>query len=459
MNNYKKLKVLGKGAFGEVYKVKSLKDGNEYALKSVKINNIGSLNELDLLRRLEHPNLLHAVDFWVDKSTETLKLVLPLADSTLFEFLNNNKNIDTDFKIKWMYELLSVVHFLHKSGYSHCDLKPENIFLVNNKIMLADFSLAYPLGTDMFACGTYVYTSPQANEKYLHNVASHYPEAAEKMDVIVTDIYMLGIIFICIFGNVDFPRMQRNMTHEQFIMGLYGMSTVDAELTKFLNGMRVPIEWQPLIKGMIAVSQNYRYQSTDQVLLYEEFKSRHYHEPIRGRIIRDGCSTPYVCGGGQVTEDNLKEIFENMLLYASDNSIKIFVDSIYIFYRVLGHLKFTDKQKAKGYGYASLYIASLCNLGNVALDSFFNFTPQDMFDKVIEIIELLDGRLMCTTIFDLALSKDELIEGLKLVTNCSWKKSAEEYHYEYIRNEEDHIRIYRESKYILCNDITADEIL
>jgi len=73
MNNYKKLKVLGKGAFGEVYKVKSLKDGNEYALKSVKINNIGSLNELDLLRRLEHPNLLHAVDFWVDKSTETLK--------------------------------------------------------------------------------------------------------------------------------------------------------------------------------------------------------------------------------------------------------------------------------------------------------------------------------------------------------------------------------------------------
>ena len=63
--------------------------------------------------------------------------------------------IDEDFElterevIKYMLQIVDGVHYIHKQGIVHLDLKPENIMCVNktgNTIKLIDFGLARRLG-------------------------------------------------------------------------------------------------------------------------------------------------------------------------------------------------------------------------------------------------------------------------------------------------------------------------
>ena len=55
---------LGEGAYSSVYKVKRIADGNEYALKKVKLMNLSekekqnALNEVRILASIRHPNIV-----------------------------------------------------------------------------------------------------------------------------------------------------------------------------------------------------------------------------------------------------------------------------------------------------------------------------------------------------------------------------------------------------------------
>ena len=56
--------VLGDGAYSEVYKVKRLEDGIEYALKKVKLDHLSdkerdnAINEVRILASVQHPNVI-----------------------------------------------------------------------------------------------------------------------------------------------------------------------------------------------------------------------------------------------------------------------------------------------------------------------------------------------------------------------------------------------------------------
>ena len=64
MNNFKVLNKLGEGAFATVYKVNRISDGQEYALKKVKMGSLGekeklnALNEVRILASLESPHII-----------------------------------------------------------------------------------------------------------------------------------------------------------------------------------------------------------------------------------------------------------------------------------------------------------------------------------------------------------------------------------------------------------------
>jgi NIMA (never in mitosis gene a)-related kinase len=64
MNNFSVLNKLGEGAFSIVYKVKRISDGQEYALKKVKMGQLSdkeklnALNEVRILASLESPHII-----------------------------------------------------------------------------------------------------------------------------------------------------------------------------------------------------------------------------------------------------------------------------------------------------------------------------------------------------------------------------------------------------------------
>jgi calcium-dependent protein kinase len=63
LNQYKISNMLGKGAFGEVYKATHLIDGSQIAIKTIKKSGMSRFeivelcNELAILQKLDHPNI------------------------------------------------------------------------------------------------------------------------------------------------------------------------------------------------------------------------------------------------------------------------------------------------------------------------------------------------------------------------------------------------------------------
>ncbi|XP_028168706.1 eIF-2-alpha kinase GCN2 [Ostrinia furnacalis] len=70
---------LGKGAFGDVLKVKNKLDGGFYAIKRVKLNpesvqlNRKITREVKLLSRLNHENVVRYYNAWIETTTETIE--------------------------------------------------------------------------------------------------------------------------------------------------------------------------------------------------------------------------------------------------------------------------------------------------------------------------------------------------------------------------------------------------
>lgn len=79
--DFQVIKRLGKGAFGDVFKVKRKSDGNYYALKKVNISSMSTrevqdaLNEIRFLASVKHPNVVGFLEAFLNE--KSLDLYVP----------------------------------------------------------------------------------------------------------------------------------------------------------------------------------------------------------------------------------------------------------------------------------------------------------------------------------------------------------------------------------------------
>ena len=195
IKDYKIIKLIGKGSFGEVYKVS--KDNKFYALKIYQIKNddtnnskenkenIKSIeNEIKILSQLDNPFIvkLHEV-FSINLNSELLKnndlqeedqmmcLVLELCENgdlndKIKEKKQKNEKFTENEILQYFYEILQGLYYLHKNRVIHRDLKTLNIFLTeNNHIKIGDFGVSKKLiNNNIYAytfVGTPYYLSPE----------------------------------------------------------------------------------------------------------------------------------------------------------------------------------------------------------------------------------------------------------------------------------------------------------
>ena len=81
---YQFISKLGEGAYGIVTKVSHKETGMEYARKKIDISEFENLNELDILSRFRHPNIIKLIDYYFE--VMSLYLILPVGDCTLKEY-------------------------------------------------------------------------------------------------------------------------------------------------------------------------------------------------------------------------------------------------------------------------------------------------------------------------------------------------------------------------------------
>lgn len=235
--------LLGKGSFGEVYRVKKLDADKEIALKIKRYNNrdyhkekaiINALNSTD---QFDYPDSLikiYNIHFQAYRATISTFIEMELFEGKSLGDLYQKRDdiIKADPKVVKMYliVLFGTLQFLHKNYIYHRDIKPDNILYKDGRILLIDFDLACLKDKESVArCTDGIHGSLLYMDPATMNVRNSNYEKG--------DIYSLAFTFITLMvGYVEHFDARQDPTAERSkreIIDLFEDETVPRDL-KFL---------------------------------------------------------------------------------------------------------------------------------------------------------------------------------------------------------------------------------
>ncbi|XP_021418312.1 serine/threonine-protein kinase MAK isoform X4 [Oncorhynchus mykiss] len=148
MNRYTQLKQLGDGTYGSVLMGKSNESGELVAIKRMKRKFYSweecmNLREVKSLKKLNHANVVKLKE--VIRENDHLYFVFEYMKENLYQLMKDRENkMFTENEIRnIMFQVLSGMAFVHKHGFFHRDMKPENLLCMGPELVkIADFGLA-----------------------------------------------------------------------------------------------------------------------------------------------------------------------------------------------------------------------------------------------------------------------------------------------------------------------------
>ncbi|KAH7544986.1 CBL-interacting serine/threonine-protein kinase 12 [Ziziphus jujuba] len=206
-------KLLGHGTFAKVYHARSIKTGENVAIKVIdkeKILKSGLIahikREISILRRVRHPNIVQLFEVMATKAKIYFVMEF-VRGGELFNKVAKGR-LKEEVARKYFQQLISAVGFCHARGVFHRDLKPENLLLdENGNLKVSDFGLSAVSdqirqdGLFHTFCGTPAYVAPEVLARRGYDAAK-------------VDIWSCGVIlFVLMAGYLPF--------HDQNIMAMY----------------------------------------------------------------------------------------------------------------------------------------------------------------------------------------------------------------------------------------------
>ncbi|KIM90826.1 hypothetical protein PILCRDRAFT_94517 [Piloderma croceum F 1598] len=149
LNDFRTVKVIGKGAFGEVRLVQKTDTGKIYAMKTLKKEEMLKKDQLAHVRA-ERDVLAESDSAWVVQlfysfqDPQYLYLIMEfLPGGDLMTMLIKYDTFSEDVTRFYIAECVLAIEAVHKLGFIHRDIKPDNILIdKDGHIKLSDFGLS-----------------------------------------------------------------------------------------------------------------------------------------------------------------------------------------------------------------------------------------------------------------------------------------------------------------------------
>ncbi|CAD8080082.1 unnamed protein product [Paramecium sonneborni] len=173
LQNFEIQNKLGSGAYSSVYKVQRKSDGKIYALKKVKLMDIGdrekqnALNEVRIIASIHHENVVSYKECFIEDNI--LCIIMEYAEGgdllqKIQRYIKRQLLIPEQEIWQVAIQVLQGLRALHHKKIFHRDLKCANIFLYeNDQVKLGDFNVSKLAknGLVYTQTGTPYYASPE----------------------------------------------------------------------------------------------------------------------------------------------------------------------------------------------------------------------------------------------------------------------------------------------------------
>lgn len=235
---------LGRGSFGEVFKVRRHADGLLYVLKKIRLGDLSrseqeaAIKEVHIMASLSSPHVVRYYDSFIDEES-ALCIVMELCDRgdlarTIKKTAAAGASLPEPRVWRIFLQITLGLAYLHARRTLHRDLKSANVFLcAEDVVKIGDLGVARVLGTESFyartCVGTPYYLSPELIQGNPYNDRS--------------DVWALGcILYELCTGRHAFDANNQGTLILKIIQGTYPAipdsysdllaSLVDALLTR-----------------------------------------------------------------------------------------------------------------------------------------------------------------------------------------------------------------------------------
>jgi len=161
-NKYEVLEKIGQGCFGQIYKGRNIRTGENVAIKVEPIVNQTKLlkNETKIYQYLAQGQGIPQVK-WFGVDAKNNYMVVTLLGDSLSDVVKKKGAFSLEDVLKIGKQLLERLQYVHKMGLIHRDVKPDNFLMgKDNVIFLIDFGL----------CKNYVVSEKHIENKCLSKI-------------------------------------------------------------------------------------------------------------------------------------------------------------------------------------------------------------------------------------------------------------------------------------------------